>query len=63
MIRKERVCDICGQRIAEHGRHEIKIKEKRKICFWDRDYWVKYDICEDCQEKMVGWIKEKKHDN
>jgi len=32
MIRKER----CGKKMSENRRYEIKIKAKKRLCFWDR---------------------------
>ena len=49
-----RMCDICGEWIQEHARHEYKISRR----FWEfNKIWDRIDMCENCYNKMIEWIK------
>lgn len=54
-----RICDICGEaKESERFRYKIKI-EKETFC-WDDRWWSNLDICNDCQERIIELIKQRK---
>ncbi len=56
-----RQCDICGfdtaDKTREHRYYSVKIR--RRFFTWDGIFTKKYDVCEDCMDKMAEIIIEK----
>lgn len=58
---KALLCDICGKAIdIRHKR--IKYKVDKYDIYTDQRYgwwegWARIDICEECFDKMIGYIK------
>lgn len=53
------ICDICGEE-KEIERFRYKVKVKKECPSWDERWWKKLDICDDCQERIVELIKQRK---
>ena len=50
---RDRVCDVCGDSVYKHARHQYKLS---KIC-WETDlFWKRMDLCEECYCIMERWI-------
>ena len=51
------VCDICGDTVYQHTRHQYQIRKR----YWERDKtWRRMDICENCWVKLKIFIIQHK---
>ncbi len=53
-------CDVCGEEKRGMSRFRYKIKVEKEVFCWEDRWWEKLDICEDCQERLVELIKQRK---
>ncbi len=50
---KTTICDICGETVYEHARHQYQIRKK----FWELEAsWTNIDLCEKCYLEMCDYI-------
>ena len=50
---RDRVCDICGESVYKHARHQYKLSKR----LWEvNSLWTKVDLCEECWNYMERLI-------
>ncbi len=55
-----RICDICGKSIYQHARHTYVLRKR----LWEiGELGNRIDLCEDCYEKMITWLRAEKEKN
>lgn len=55
-------CDICGKEIKNNQfRYKVKIEKEESYWedHWRKEKWLKLDICDNCQERIVELIKQR----
>lgn len=59
-------CDICGEEI-KNNRFRYKVKIEKEEFYWKdhwrKETWSRLDICDNCQEAIVEFIRQWKEDD